>query len=65
MGHDEKHNEHGGDCCMGMWHHGGAKGFKKEFKMAFLNKKEKVLEAKLEFVRELKKLVEKMGSEEK
>jgi hypothetical protein len=59
MEHGEKHK--GDDCCMGMWH----KGFKKEFKTALLNKKEKILEAKLEFIREMKKLLEKMSSEEK
>lgn len=45
----------------GMW----PKKFKKEFKMAMLNKKEKILEAKLEFVREMKALVEKMAAEMK
>lgn len=53
--HDEKHQGKD-DCCMGMGH----KGFKKEFKMAMLNKKEKILEANLEFIREMRKLIEKM-----
>lgn len=53
--HDEKHRGME-DCCMGIWH----KEFKKEFKLALLNKKEKMLEAKLEFIREMKKLVEQM-----
>jgi len=50
-GHTEGHMKEWG-CC--------GKGMKKEFKMAFLKKKEKMLEAKLEFVREIRKLMEKM-----
>jgi len=56
--HDEKHQGMD-DCCTGMGH----KGFKKEFKMAMLNKKEKILEAKLEFIREMRKLIEKASQE--
>jgi hypothetical protein len=40
---------------MGMW----AKEFGKEFKIASLKKKERILEAKLEFIREINRLIEK------
>lgn len=40
---------------MGSW----PKEQKKEFKMAFLKKKEKMLEAKLEFIREINALIKK------
>jgi len=53
--------------CMGHMHHWPMK-VKKEFKMAILRKKEKMYEAKLAFIREMKDLVEKMtdeGEEEK
>jgi len=44
----------------------GYKGeYKKEFKMAYLKKKEKMLEAKLEFIREMKEIMEKMPKEER
>lgn len=36
-----------------------AKEFKKEFKMALLKKKEKILEAKLDFIREINSLLKK------
>ena len=55
-GDHEKGHKGMDDCCGGMH-----KGHMKEFKMAMLNKKEKILEAKLEFVREVRKMVEKMG----
>ena len=42
-------------CC--------GKGMKKEFKMAMLRKKEKMLEAKLEFIREIKAIMEKSKDE--
>jgi len=42
-------------CDMGLW----AKEFGKEFKIASLKKREKILEAKLEFVREINRLIEK------
>lgn len=45
--------------CMGHMHH-WPKQMKKEFKMAILRKKEKMLEAKLAFVREMKDMIEKM-----
>jgi hypothetical protein len=54
-GEYEKGHKRMGDCCGGMH-----KGHMKEFKLAMLNKKEKILEAKLEFVREMRKMVEKM-----
>jgi hypothetical protein len=56
--------------CMGMGRmHHWPKKMKKEFMMALLRKKEKMLEAKLEFVREMRRLAEnpemEMKSEEK
>lgn len=42
----------------GHWHH-MAGPIKKEFKLAMLNKKEKILKAQLEFVTTLKELVAK------
>jgi len=42
---------------------GCGKEIKKEFKMALLRKKEKMLEAKLEFIREIRKIMEKMAPE--
>lgn len=46
--------------CMGMGHmHHWPKKMKKEFMMAMLKKKEKMLEAKLEFIREMRRLAEK------
>ncbi|HLM84211.1 MAG TPA: hypothetical protein VK254_03305 [Candidatus Bathyarchaeia archaeon] len=56
----------GGDWtgCMGMGHmHQWPKQMKKEFMMAMLKKKEKMLEAKLEFVREMRRLSEKSEME--
>jgi hypothetical protein len=45
--------------CMGMGRmHHWPKKMKKEFMMAMLKKKEKMLEAKLEFVREMRRLAE-------
>jgi hypothetical protein len=45
--------------CMGMGHmHPWPKKRKKEFMMAMFKKKEKMLEAKLEFVREMRRLAE-------
>jgi hypothetical protein len=48
--------------CMGHMHHLPKKA-KKEFMMALLRKREKMLEAKLAFVRELKDMTEKMAEE--
>ncbi len=62
MFHQEHNDGHRGGM---MWGGCFPKGMKKEFKMAFLNKKEKILEAKLEFVREMKALVEKMPADTK
>ena len=45
-------------CCVG-W----PKKFKKEFMMAKMKKKEKILEAKLEFLREMRRLAEKSDME--
>lgn len=59
--YDEKDGEIEGCCCTDMW----AKEFKKEFKMAMLKKKEKILEAKLEFVREMLNLMKKSSMEPK
>ena len=57
--HDEKSCCMGDSCCIGFL----AKEFKKEFRMAALRKKEKILEAKLEFVREMITLMKKSSSE--
>ena len=56
--HEEGMEEHWG-------HHMGCCSMKskKEFKLAMLEKKEKMLEAKLEFVRKIKSLVEKEPAE--
>ena len=45
-------------CCAN-W----PKKFKKEFMMAKMKKKEKILEAKLEFLREMRRLAEKSDME--
>jgi hypothetical protein len=53
--------------CMGMGQmHHWPKKMKKEFMLAMLKKKEKMLEAKLEFVREMRRLAEmsEMGMKE-
>jgi hypothetical protein len=47
-------------CCAN-W----PKKFKKEFMMAKMKKKEKILEAKLEFLREMRRLAEKPEMEMK
>jgi len=47
-----------------MWMHHLPKKMKKEFKLSILRKKEKMLEAKLAFVREMKDMVEKWQPEE-
>ena len=56
MKHDENHeSEEGGMCdCM-------CGSMKKDFKLAMLEKKEKILKAKLEFVGKMKEAVEKMS----
>lgn len=52
--------------CMGMGRmHHWPKKMKKEFMMAILKKKEKMLEAKLEFIREMRRLAEKPEMEMK
>jgi len=54
--HDEEHEEEGGcdhEHCM----HGP---MKKEFKLAMLEKKEKMLHAKLDFIAKMKEIVSKM-----
>jgi len=57
--HDKNHGDKedmmegcgcGCGCCM-------PKEMGREFKLAILNKKEKILEAKMEFVREMKELI--------
>ena len=52
---------HEGCGCMG--HHGMGAGFR-EFKLAKLEKKSKILEAELEFINKLKELVKKMPSKD-
>jgi hypothetical protein len=55
--HDEEHEEEGGcedhEHCM----HGP---MKKEFKLAMLEKHEKILRAKLDFVGKMKEIISKM-----
>lgn len=56
MMHNEDHegtNDHMEHMC----HMAGP--FKKEFKLAMLEKKEKIIEAKLEFIKKIKELVKK------
>jgi hypothetical protein len=69
---NQEHNEESGGaemgegwmgCCTEHMHHLPMK-VKKEFKMAILRKKEKMLEAKLAFIREMKDMVEKWQPEE-
>jgi hypothetical protein len=47
-------------CCKGM-----SMESKKAFKLALLKKKEKILEAKLEFLREMRMMMEKMPMDKK
>ncbi len=62
--------EHNKACCCGegggpmMWMRKLPKKMKKEFKLSMLRKKEKMLEAKLTFIREMKDMVEKWQPEE-
>lgn len=61
-----EHEEGNEGCGCGyqhehMWHHFK---HKKEFKLAILEKKEKMLTAKLEFIRRMKEIVEKSKDEE-
>ena len=57
---DEREEGEGhGEC---MCHHMGGMGFK-EFKLAKLEKKGKILEAELDFINKLKELVKKMPTE--
>ena len=57
--HEEGHEEHEGCGCEDHGHcmHGP---MHKEFKMAMLDKKEKMLKAKLEYVAAMKAIVAKM-----
>lgn len=61
MDHDN-HEEDGGPMHRHMMMGGP---MRKEFKLAFLDKKEKILKAKLEFVGRMKELVKKMPDEKK
>ncbi len=65
---EKEYNKEGGEeCCEEgpmMWMHHMPKKMKKEFKLAMLRKKEKMLEAKLAFVREMKDAVEKWQPDE-
>jgi hypothetical protein len=58
--HEENYEE--GEDGMHSCMHGP---MKKEFKLAMLEKKEKILKAKLEFVGKMKVLIEKMPKEKK
>ena len=56
--HNEEHERGEEEEHMYGHHMGGP--MKKQFKLAMLEKKEKILKAKLEFVAKMKELVEKM-----
>ena len=60
MMYNEEHGEHEGHEH---WHMHGP--MKKEFKLAMLEKKEKILKAELEFIEKMKDLMKKMPSESK
>ena len=55
---EEGHSDGGCDCD---WHAHGMMG--KEFKLAMLEKKEKMIQAKLEFIGKMKELIKKMPEE--
>ena len=55
--HDEEHEKDG------EWHHHMGGPMKKEFKLAMLDKKEKILKAELEFVGKMKEMLAKMPDE--
>ncbi|MDR3583106.1 MAG: hypothetical protein P4L62_01985 [Candidatus Pacebacteria bacterium] len=55
----------GGMGMMGMGMYGWSGESHKEFKLAILKKKERMLQAKLEFLRDMMKMVEKMPMDEK
>ena len=59
------HGEHEeGEGCCGEHHmHGGP--MRKEFKLAKLEKKEKMLKAELEFIGQIKEMIKKMPEEKK
>lgn len=58
------HGEHGeGEGCCGGHHMHGP--MSKEFKLAKLEKKEKMLKAELEFIGQMKEMIKKMPEEKK
>ena len=58
------HGEHGeGEGCCGGHHMHGS--MSKEFKLAKLEKKEKMLKAELEFIGQMKEMIKKMPEEKK
>jgi len=57
--HIEKDGHMEDPCEMGIW----AKELGRDFKIATLKKKERILEAKLEFIREINRLIEKSSPE--
>lgn len=62
-GEHEKDYEENDESSHMMGCMGWPKKFKKEFMMAKMKKKEKILEAKLEFIREMRRLAEKKEME--
>ena len=58
-----EHEECGGGCGCGEHHMHGP--MHKEFKLAKLEKKEKMLKAELEFIGQLKEMIKKMPEEKK
>ena len=60
MMHNENYNDKGEQMHC---HMGGP--MKKEFKLAMLEKKEKMMEVELEFIRKMKEIIKKMPENQK
>lgn len=60
--HDENYEEEGKEGCT---HCHMAGPMKKEFKLAILEKKEKIIQAKLEFIGKMKAIIKKMPESDK
>lgn len=59
----ENYEEGGHEGCCEEHHMHGYMG--KEFKLAMLEKKEKMIQAKLEFINKMKEMIKKMPDEKK
>lgn len=65
MGYDKDHEDEDGEMSEhSHWHH-MAGPMKKEFKLAMLEKKEKILQAKLDFLGKIKELIKKAPESKK